>query len=569
MNDVICRHCQTSNPAGSKFCGGCGASLLMQPMKGEGRTVCRFCGTAQPAAYRHCAKCGKPLHDEGTEKAEADDSAFRKEAAAPAEPTSAEQPVFVPTPLHQTPYDKTSYAQTPTAPITPRPAVTKQAPYSGNPFERTPTGPAVTKQTLHNDNLFERTPTGPAPTGKRKGAWLWIGLGAGVLLAVAATLTWFLLLKPEGEPGASSEPQGTNVTASAEQGGKNPQTAATTAPQTDSPTRTPTTETEAPETLLTADEAKSLVTQKYVCRIKDVAEEPDVFVLMCLYPDQDAEYGTVMVDKRTGELTILNGMTPDAVQRIEETKIQQIVKSKSTAASYSFGIINLKTGYFVGSQNSDRPMSSSVLINIPILHTVNGMIQSGECSLNTGVPIHVTVGGRGELTAADDGTQKTVNELLKIMFRSSDNNATNSFMDYLSIDQINRRAHQAGFSSVDVNNHIGETKDYTANDNYVSAQDLCRMLYELYSGYGVIDKDYMLQNLALNDGTQKSGLFRHLGADRFLTFNAVKSDKYNEILVFEKGSAAYAVAFLSNHEKLETLKEASAAISEYLADVLK
>ena len=569
MNDVICRHCQTSNPAGSKFCGGCGASLPMQPMKAEGRTVCRFCGAAQPSAYRHCAKCGKPLHDEGAERTEADDSAFKKKAAAPAEPTSSEQPVYVPTPLHQTAYDQTSYTQTPTEPVTPRPAVTKQTPYNDNPFERTSPRPTATRQTPYSDNPYGQTPTRPAPTGKRKGTWIWIGLGAGVLLAVVATLIWFLLLKPEGEPSASSEPQGTGVTSSAEQGGKTAQTTAATAPQTDGPTRTPTTETEAPETLLTADEAKSLVTQKYVCRIKDVAEEPDVFVLMCLYPDQDAEYGTVMVDKRTGELTILNGMTPDAVRGIEETRIQQIVKSKSAAASYSFGIINLKTGYFVGSQNSELPMSSSVLINIPILYTINDMIQSGECSLNTRVSIHITAGGRGELTKADNGTQKTVDELLTIMFRSSDNNATNSFMDYLSIDQINRRAHQAGFSSVDVNNHIGATEDYTANDNYVSAQDLCRMLYELYSGHGVIDKDYMLQNLALNDGTQKSGLFHHLGADRFLTFNGVKSDKYNEILVFEKGGAAYAVAFLSNHDKLESLKEASAAISEYLADVLK
>jgi len=49
-----CPGCQHENPAGSKFCLGCGARLVL---------ACAGCGADLPAGSRFCNKCGAPLAD--------------------------------------------------------------------------------------------------------------------------------------------------------------------------------------------------------------------------------------------------------------------------------------------------------------------------------------------------------------------------------------------------------------------------------------------------------------------------------------------------------------------------
>jgi class 3 adenylate cyclase/tetratricopeptide (TPR) repeat protein len=49
---MICPSCQTENPAGSRFCGGCGAALSR---------VCDACGAANDPAMRFCTHCGSAL----------------------------------------------------------------------------------------------------------------------------------------------------------------------------------------------------------------------------------------------------------------------------------------------------------------------------------------------------------------------------------------------------------------------------------------------------------------------------------------------------------------------------
>src|SRR5437016_13076352 len=47
-----CAQCGHHNPVGSKFCGGCGASLVL---------VCAACGTSNFSDNRFCGKCGRLL----------------------------------------------------------------------------------------------------------------------------------------------------------------------------------------------------------------------------------------------------------------------------------------------------------------------------------------------------------------------------------------------------------------------------------------------------------------------------------------------------------------------------
>ena len=50
-----CPGCNTENPAGSKFCAGCGAALPKTPLN----VRCSMCGTESPEGSRFCKGCGK------------------------------------------------------------------------------------------------------------------------------------------------------------------------------------------------------------------------------------------------------------------------------------------------------------------------------------------------------------------------------------------------------------------------------------------------------------------------------------------------------------------------------
>jgi class 3 adenylate cyclase/predicted ATPase len=47
-----CPHCRHDNPAGQKFCGGCGARLA---------ATCSACGASNPPGQKFCGECGTPL----------------------------------------------------------------------------------------------------------------------------------------------------------------------------------------------------------------------------------------------------------------------------------------------------------------------------------------------------------------------------------------------------------------------------------------------------------------------------------------------------------------------------
>mgnify|MGYP001598317423 CR=1 FL=1 len=49
---MICARCRHENPAGTKFCGECGAGLA---------AICSSCSTPNPPGNRYCGECGAPL----------------------------------------------------------------------------------------------------------------------------------------------------------------------------------------------------------------------------------------------------------------------------------------------------------------------------------------------------------------------------------------------------------------------------------------------------------------------------------------------------------------------------
>src|SRR3989440_4136031 len=64
-----CPSCGTENPAGARFCGGCGGSL--------GR-ICANCGAESDAGMRFCTQCGTPFDAEAATPPEAAPTAERR-----------------------------------------------------------------------------------------------------------------------------------------------------------------------------------------------------------------------------------------------------------------------------------------------------------------------------------------------------------------------------------------------------------------------------------------------------------------------------------------------------------
>lgn len=86
--------------------------------------------------------------------------------------------------------------------------------------------------------------------------------------------------------------------------------------------------------------------------------------------------------------------------------------------------------------------------------------------------------GRGGYTAQQNGQMLTIRELLVAGLTSSDNNAWNSLMDYLTREQINTICYQYGYDSVDLQRAI--MNGTSSQENYISARDAAMMLNAIY-----------------------------------------------------------------------------------------
>ncbi|MFL5908297.1 MAG: adenylate/guanylate cyclase domain-containing protein, partial [Solirubrobacterales bacterium] len=79
----ICRACGAANPEGSRFCGGCGATLAQT-------TACPSCGAENPIGQAFCNGCGGRLAQEAAENVPVEAKPVEAERAPSAEPAELE-----------------------------------------------------------------------------------------------------------------------------------------------------------------------------------------------------------------------------------------------------------------------------------------------------------------------------------------------------------------------------------------------------------------------------------------------------------------------------------------------
>ena len=281
---------------------------------------------------------------------------------------------------------------------------------------------------------------------------------------------------------------------------------------------------------------------------------------------------TAESDQTTVEETVEEQHQPEpetvvvynAATVLDEDYLQKVMKSAGSGVNYSVCVADLSTGNYTG-VNPEDEVSASAMVNIPILYTAASMIDEGKMSLSTGITFRYSVGGRGNLKKSDDGRKFSLEELLKVMLQYSDNNATNTLLDYFGMNRIEEVCHNNGFRSVSLGGRIMETKDNTSNDNYVSAKDLCGMIYHIYqNNYDSVNRDFLYQNLKLRDETADAGLCRSIRG-KYYNLNGVKEYKYNEIAVVDNGKTPYVIAYLANDAKMENLEAVASTLGEYVS----
>lgn len=269
----------------------------------------------------------------------------------------------------------------------------------------------------------------------------------------------------------------------------------------------------------------------------------------------------------TGATSASSGSTPvappTAVSNLDPDKIRQIMKTAGSGAIYSVCIKDLSEGDYVG-VNEKEAVSSSVMVDIPILYTAASLIDQNQLSLSTKIRFKYSVGGRGTYKKSDDGRNIPLEDLLREMLQYSDNNATNTLLEYFGMSSIENTCHSAGFNSVEINNYILKTDDNTDNDNYISASDLCEMIYSIYSGrFQSINKDFLYENMRLKDNTASSGLCGGIDCS-YYNLNGVKKEKYNEIAIIDNGKTPYVVAYLTNNVEMDDLQDVASTLGKYV-----
>ena len=558
MSNEICTRCGAQLYPNAKFCPRCGA-----PAPAQQPGTCPNCGRPVSAGLRFCTGCGTELR------------AKSAPAAAPQRPVAQQGAVVSPSqrpmnqqqgtvvPPSQRPMTQQQGAAVPPSqrPMTqqpvqaaPRPMV---CPSCGNLVEpgknfctkcgnRIVGAPAAPVQ---QPRPMEAAPVEEQP--KKKHTGLIIGIIAAVLLlAAAAVLFIFRDQIFGGDSGEDKDDDRREKTAV--------QADSVDASASNTPEAEPSDDSEQEQ--ISVEEARTIAEEtireeypdkEFTLRPLSDSAESVYYIFEVLTPD-GVHLGEIRIFKDGTGYAMQGIEWPEPavskVHEIDSDYVDSLMSRNAGNAEYSFAVVDAANGELEGSSNAENQMSSSVLIGIPIMYAVEKDIEENRLNLDEMVPVVATQGSRGSLYGY---TSMSVGDLLNYMLRNSSGDAINSLMDYMGIDHINDVCHADGFTSVELVAHIGQTEDYVSGrDNFVSSQDLARILYTLYSnpktGYGYVNESFLRSNFGIQGNLSNSGLGKNLSGV-IGSFNGVKAKKFNELLLVDHGDGrVYIVAMMAN-----------------------
>lgn len=227
-------------------------------------------------------------------------------------------------------------------------------------------------------------------------------------------------------------------------------------------------------------------------------------------------------------------------------------------------VIDVTRGISYSSSYSEDSMAASALINIPILYTAALYLDYGEMSMSDGILFSYTSGGRGGISSAYSGSYLSLDDLLSNMLLYSDNNASNSLLDYFGFDNLNEICNESGFDSVYASSYLG-----SGYDNYASASDIAWMLYYMWDDNLSLGRKYLAGHMYIADSYARIGLGSYLPSEcDFLNHNGFKDGVYAEVAVVFSGEEIYIVSFVGNGGSYWDLAALAGEIGYYVQSCL-
>ena len=222
-------------------------------------------------------------------------------------------------------------------------------------------------------------------------------------------------------------------------------------------------------------------------------------------------------------------------QSIDE--LNQYIQSVKDSVEISFIAQDVK-GEILAAENQIKKIPSASMIKIPILITLFEERDKNNISFDETYKIkgEDIAGGSGELNDDSVGKEFTIYYLANEMIRVSDNSATNILIKKLGFEKINNSIKEKGLSATKLNRLM---MDFDAvkegRENYTSAQDLNKLLLNIYNGNilsqsandtiitilkNCADKNRIARNLPPNiDVANKTGSLDYVCGDAAIIFS--------------------------------------------------
>ncbi len=243
----------------------------------------------------------------------------------------------------------------------------------------------------------------------------------------------------------------------------------------------------------------------------------------------------------------------------------------NTGATYGTYVLDLTNQQEYDGGGADSPLPASALIGVPILFTIADGVDKGTIDLDTPVIFRYTFeNGRGIFKSADDGKSFPVSQLLSEALTNSDNNALNSLMDFLTVEEINDTCHAYGFTSVDIQRKL--MVGSSDLENYISAKDAAMMLNAVYQdNFTGIGKAFLESNFKISAAdTANQGMYPACaGCDTFLNLNGITDSRYNEIGLIQNGDEVFILSVLTCNGDAATSAAAVTTLTSYVMSTLQ
>lgn len=171
-------------------------------------------------------------------------------------------------------------------------------------------------------------------------------------------------------------------------------------------------------------------------------------------------------------------------------------------------VIDLKSGTQMDIDGNERMVAAS-MIKLAIAASFLQYVEDDNISLHDTYVVKESdiVGGTGSLGGRGAGAETTYGELLELMIAESDNTAANILIDEMGMKMVNRRARELGLTSTELNRYMmDEEAIEKGTENYVSANDVARILELAYNGELVSAKASKTLLSALEKQKDKNGI---------------------------------------------------------------